>query len=60
MSESLGLSVLLSQKTTRQKIPDEILQRLAQYWSRAALMHDLLHALIDEYGGIQEVIDIRT
>jgi len=38
-------------------IPDEALKRLAQYWSRAALMHDWVHALIDEYGGVQEVID---
>jgi hypothetical protein len=41
----------------RQKTPDDALKRLAQYWSRAALMRDLMHVLIDKHGGIQKVID---
>jgi hypothetical protein len=31
------------------KIPDKALQRLARYWFRAKLMHDLLHTLFEEY-----------
>lgn len=44
----------------RQKISDEALKRLAQYWTRAALMRDLMHGVIDKHGGIQEVIDANA
>src|SRR5262245_40722448 len=44
--------------TPRQKLPDDVPKRLAQYWSRAALMHDWLHELMHEHGdSVQKVID---
>jgi hypothetical protein len=42
----------------RQKIPEEALHRLGQYWSRAQLMRDHMHHLIDAHEGeIAKVIE---